>query len=52
MRRDTPVAWVNQLGAIVLTRHAHITQAEKDIAFFSSHQPQGLMTKLMGENMM
>ncbi|MFM7659478.1 MAG: cytochrome P450 [Betaproteobacteria bacterium] len=52
MRRDMPVAWVNQLGAIVLTRHAHITQAEKDIAFFSSHQPQGLMTKLMGENMM
>lgn len=52
MRRNTPVAWVNQLGAIVLTRHAHITQAEKDVAFFSSHQPQGLMTKLMGENMM
>ena len=52
MRRNTPVAWVNQLGAIVLTTHAHITQAEKDVAFFSSHQPQGLMTKLMGENMM
>ena len=52
MRRDAPVAFVPQLGATLLTRRDDIFENEKKIDVFSSHQPQGLMTVLMGENLM
>ena len=52
MRRDTPVCFVPQLNAVLLTRRDDIYACEKNIAVFSSQQPQGLMTRLMGENMM
>lgn len=52
MRRSHPIAYVPQLGATLFTRHAHITQLEKLTEVFSSHQPQGLMNRLMGHNMM
>lgn len=52
MRRDRPIAQVPQLGATLVTRHAHIVQLEKLTEVFSSHQPQGLMNRLMGHNMM
>ena len=52
MRRDTPVCFVPQLNAVLLTRRDDIYTCEKNIAVFSSQQPQGLMTRLMGENMM
>ncbi|MBM3606868.1 MAG: cytochrome P450 [Alphaproteobacteria bacterium] len=52
MRRDAPVAFVPQLGAVLMTRRDDIFTCEKNIAVFSSWQPGGLMTKLMGENMM
>lgn len=52
LRADAPIAFVPQLGSILLTRRDDIFLCEKNIAVFSSHQPQGLMTRLMGENMM
>ncbi|MDJ0629885.1 MAG: cytochrome P450 [Rhodobacter sp.] len=52
MRAETPIAFVPQLGAILITRRNDIFTQEKRVATFSSHQPGGLMTVLMGENMM
>ena len=52
MRRHCPIAYVPQLGATLFTRHAHITALEKLTEVFSSHQPLGLMNRLMGQNMM
>ncbi|MEZ5870805.1 MAG: cytochrome P450 [Nitratireductor sp.] len=52
MRRDTPVCFVPQLNAVLMTRRDDIYTCEKNIEIFSSRQPQGLMTRLMGENMM
>ena len=52
MRADTPICFVPQLGATLLTRHQDIFVNEKRIEIFSSHQPAGLMTTLMGENLM
>ena len=52
MRAETPVAFVPQLGAVLFTRRDDIFVCEKNVEVFSSFQPQGLMTRLMGENMM
>ena len=52
MRAEAPIAFVPQLGATLLTRRDDIHVQEKRTDVFSSHQPQGLMTVLMGENMM
>jgi len=52
MRAESPIAYVPQLGATLLTRRDDIAVCEKNIAVFSSHQPQGLMNRLMGHNMM
>ena len=52
MREVSPVAFVPQLDGIVLTRRDDIDQWEKRIDIFSSEQPGGLMTRLMGRNMM
>lgn len=52
MREKTPVCCVPQLDAVLLTRHADIVQCEKNVEVFSSEQPGGLMSVLMGENMM
>jgi len=52
MRAEDPIAFVPQLGAVLITRHADISVQEKRIEVFSSDQPDGLMTKLMGKNMM
>ena len=52
MRRDTPICFVPQLNAVLFTRRDDIFTCEKNIAVFSSEQPGGLMTVLMGENMM
>ena len=41
-----------ELDAILLTKHSDIFICEKNISVFSSVQPDGLMTKLMGQNMM
>jgi cytochrome P450 len=52
MRKEAPIAFVPQLGSTVLTRRADIFTQEKRIDIFSSHQPAGLMNRLMGHNMM
>lgn len=52
LRRRHPIAYVPQLGATLFTRRAHIVELEKLTEVFSSHQPQGLMNRLMGHNMM
>ena len=52
MRERAPIAYVPQLDATLLTRHADIALNEKKTDVFSSVQPQGLMTLLMGENLM
>ena len=52
MRKTMPVAYVPQLGATLLTRRDDIFTNEKIIEVFSSDQPEGLMTKLMGQNLM
>ncbi len=52
MQATAPVAFVPQLNAVLLTRRADIHAEEKRIEVLSSRQPEGLMTRLMGENMM
>jgi cytochrome P450 len=52
MRREAPIAFVPQLGSTLLTRRDDIFVSEKRIDVFSSHQPAGLMHRLMGHNMM
>ncbi|MDU1670169.1 MAG: cytochrome P450 [Bradyrhizobium sp.] len=52
MRREAPIAFVPQLGSTLLCRRDDIFVSEKQIEVFSSHQPQGLMNRLMGHNMM
>ena len=52
LRREAPVAFVPQLGSVLLTRRDDVFHWEKDIETFSSDQPAGLMNRLMGQNMM
>lgn len=52
MRRDQPISYVPQLGATLITKRDDIFDNEKKIDVFSSDQPDGLMTTLMGQNMM
>ena len=52
MRREAPVTFVPELGATLITRRADVHAQEKRVDVLSSRQPQGLMTRLMGENLM
>jgi len=52
MRAQAPIARVPQLGGILFTRRDDIFVCEKQVDIFSSYQPAGLMSRLMGENMM
>ncbi|MCA6097532.1 cytochrome P450 [Bradyrhizobium australafricanum] len=52
MRKEAPIAFVPQLGSTLLCSRDDIFISEKQIDVFSSHQPEGLMNKLMGHNMM
>lgn len=52
MRENAPIAFVPQLNATLFTRRDDIRQYEKMIDVFSSYQPDGLMSVLMGENLM
>ena len=52
MRALAPLVAVPQLGATLFTRRDDIATHEKRIDVYSSHQPDGLMSVLMGENMM
>lgn len=52
MRANSPIAFVPELGATLFTKRDAIFTQEKLIEVFSSDQPGGLMTVLMGENLM
>ena len=52
LRRHAPIAFVPQLGGTVFAARDDIFVCEKQIDVFSSHQPEGLMNRLMGHNMM
>ena len=52
MRAECPVAYVPQLRATLITRRDDIFSEEKKTDVFSSVQPNGLMTRLMGQNLM
>ena len=52
MRAQAPIAFVPALNATLITQRDDIFTLEKQIDVFSSDQPDGLMTKLMGQNMM
>jgi cytochrome P450 len=52
MRATAPIAFVPQLGSTLFCSRDDIFISEKQIDVFSSHQPQGLMNRLMGHNMM
>ncbi len=52
MRAEAPITFVPELGATLFTRRDDIFEQEKRIEVFSSRQPEGLMTRLMGENVM
>ena len=52
MRRYQPISFVPELGATLMTLREDIFINEKLINIFSSDQPNGLMTRLMGTNMM
>ncbi len=52
MRRNAPVTYVPELRATLFTRRDDIHVQEKRIDLFSSHQPDDLMTRLMGTNLM
>lgn len=52
MRAETPIGFVPQLSATLLTKRDDIHTCEKNVAVFSSDQPGGLMNVLMGRNMM
>ena len=52
LQARAPIAYVPALDGIVMARHADISSCEKKIKIFSSHQPGGLMNKLMGQNLM
>ena len=52
MRDKTPVCFVPELGATLFTRRDDVFREEKRVDLFSSHQPSGLLTRIMGPNMM
>lgn len=52
MRAEAPICFVPELDATLLCRRDDVFRCEKIVEVFSSVQPQGLMTNLMGENMM
>ena len=52
MQATAPICFVPQLWSILMTRRDDIATCEKQIEVFSSHQPDGLMNRLMGVNMM
>lgn len=52
MRAEAPVCFVPELGATLITRRADVWREEKRVDVLSSDQPDGLMTRLMGQNLM
>ena len=52
IRNELPICFVPELGATLITKRQDIFNNEKKVEIFSSIQPNGLMQKLMGQNLM
>ena len=52
MRAETPICYVPELRATLLTRRDDVFREEKRVETFSSYQPKGLLQQIMGDNMM
>ena len=52
IRNELPICFVPELGATLITKRQDIFDNEKKVKIFSSIQPEGLMQKLMGQNLM
>ncbi len=52
IQQQAPAVHVPELNAVLITRRDDIFTQEKRVEVFSSVQPDGLMTVLMGQNMM
>ena len=52
MRSNNPICFVPQVNATMICDRDSIYECEKNTDVFSSVQPLGLMTILMGQNMM
>ena len=52
MRSSNPICFVPQVKATMICDRDSIYECEKNVNVFSSVQPRGLMTILMGQNMM
>ena len=52
IRNELPICFVPELGATLITKRQDIFNNEKKVEIFSSIQPDGLMQKLMGQNLM
>lgn len=52
MRAVASIVYVPQLRSTLFLNRDQMFEAEKDVPVFSSASPQGIMTRLMGRNMM
>ena len=52
LRNEMPIAFIPQLGATLLTRHADVHKYEKQVDVFSSVMPESLLTKIQGQHML
>ena len=52
LREKAPIAFIPQLGATMLTRHADVVKHEKMVDIFSSVMPDSLLTKIQGQHML
>ncbi|MBL4873032.1 MAG: cytochrome P450 [Rhodobacteraceae bacterium] len=52
MRSLGPLVYVPQFDRTMFVKREEIVKAEPNIAVFSSEQPEGLMNKLLGQNVM
>jgi cytochrome P450 len=52
LRAEASIVFIPELQSTLLTQRDDIFVCEKNIDVFSSDQPQGLMNRLMGHNMM
>ena len=51
-RANCPIAYAPALDAVLITKNDDVFTLEKKIDIFSYNQPDGLLTNLMGQNMM
>lgn len=52
LQQESPVAYVPELNSVMMVRRSDIFAVEKMTEHLSVYQPDSMMTRLMGENMM